>query len=90
MSEPIQLDLPLNNLVRKSENIDSPSKAIFFLHGFGQKSILAQNGPIWTLQTYHKVCIARNFEMDRMGRVPGPKTNILCCFVEIRFSAKTM
>ena len=35
MSEPIQLDLPLNNLVRKSESKDSPSKAIFFLHGFG-------------------------------------------------------
>ena len=35
MSEPIQLDLPLNNLVRKSENIDLPSKSIFFLHGFG-------------------------------------------------------
>ena len=30
MSEPIQLDLPLNNLVRKSESKDSPSKAIFF------------------------------------------------------------
>jgi len=35
MSVPIQLDLPLSNLVRKSENTDSPSKAIFFLHGFG-------------------------------------------------------
>ena len=35
MSEPIQLDLPLNNLVRKSESKDLPSKAIFFLHGFG-------------------------------------------------------
>ena len=31
----MQLDLPLNNLVRKSESKDSPSKAIFFLHGFG-------------------------------------------------------
>ena len=35
MSVPIQLDLPLSNLVRKSENTDSPSRAIFFLHGFG-------------------------------------------------------
>mgnify|MGYP005698951631 FL=1 len=35
MSEPIQLDIPLKNLVRKSESKDSPSKAIFFLHGFG-------------------------------------------------------
>ena len=35
MSEPIQLDLSLNNLVRKSESKDLPSKAIFFLHGFG-------------------------------------------------------
>ena len=35
MIEPIQLNLPLKNLVRKSESKDSPSKAIFFLHGFG-------------------------------------------------------
>ena len=35
MTKTLQLDLPLNNLIRKSENTDSPSKAIFFLHGFG-------------------------------------------------------
>ena len=35
MTKTLQLDLPLNNLIRKSENTDSPSKAIFFPHGFG-------------------------------------------------------
>ena len=35
MTKTLQLDLPLKNLIRKSENTDSPSKAIFFLHGFG-------------------------------------------------------
>ena len=35
MTETIQLELSLSNLVRKSENTNSSSKAVFFLHGFG-------------------------------------------------------
>ena len=35
MNSPEQLDLPLKNIIRKSQNIDMPSQSIFFLHGFG-------------------------------------------------------
>jgi phospholipase/carboxylesterase len=35
MSDTIQLDLPLNNLIRKSEKTTGPGPTIFFLHGFG-------------------------------------------------------
>ena len=35
MSNHITIELPLDNLIRKLENQNSPSKSIFFLHGFG-------------------------------------------------------
>ena len=35
MSNVTKLELPLDNLIRKSENNDTPSQSIFFLHGFG-------------------------------------------------------
>jgi len=35
MNDPMQLVLPLNNLIRESENKNTPSKSVFFLHGFG-------------------------------------------------------
>jgi len=35
MSDITQLDLPLKNIIRKSENTTDPGPTIFFLHGFG-------------------------------------------------------
>jgi len=35
MSNHLTIELPLDNLIRKLENQNSPSKSIFFLHGFG-------------------------------------------------------
>ena len=35
MSNVTKLELPLDNLIRKSENNNTPSQSIFFLHGFG-------------------------------------------------------
>ena len=35
MNNVTQLELPLDNLIRKSENINTLSQSIFFLHGFG-------------------------------------------------------
>tara|TARA_S200000501_G_scaffold286725_1_gene271215 strand:+ start:615 stop:1286 length:672 start_codon:yes stop_codon:yes gene_type:complete len=35
MINQIKIKLPLDNLIRKSEKSSSPSKSIFFLHGFG-------------------------------------------------------
>ena len=35
MSDVTKLELPLDNLIGKSENNNTPSQSIFFLHGFG-------------------------------------------------------
>ena len=35
MNQPIQLDLPLNNIVKKPESQSDSSPSIFLLHGFG-------------------------------------------------------
>ena len=35
MSNVTKLELPLDNLIRKSQNNNTPSQSIFFLHGFG-------------------------------------------------------
>jgi len=35
MNDMVELELPLENLIRKSENNNTPSQSVFFLHGFG-------------------------------------------------------
>ena len=84
MSNVTKLELPLDNLIRKSEN-NTPSQSIFFLHGFGSNmqdlfglsSLFNQNWTCVSLQAsipvqYNGWAWAE-LDFQNIGKLPKPE-----------------
>ena len=85
MSNVTKLELPLDNLIRKSENNNTPSQSIFFLHGFGSnmqdlfglRPLFNQNWTCVSLQSsipvqYNGWAWAE-LDFQNIGKLPKPE-----------------
>ena len=89
MNEPTQLDLPLNNIIKKSEDGSDTSPSIFFLHGFGSNMQdlfgLAQIfGKGWncislqaTIQVQYNGWAWADLDYTNIGKLPKPEQMII-------------
>ena len=85
MSNVTKLELPLDNLIRKSENNNTPSQSIFFLHGFGSNMqdlfglspLFNQNWTCVSLQAsipvHYNGWAWAELDFQNIGKLPKPE-----------------
>ena len=85
MNQPTQLDLPLNNIIKKCEDHSDSSPSIFFLHGFGSNmhdlfGITPFFGKEWTcislqatIQVQYNGWAWADLDPANIGKLPKPE-----------------
>tara|TARA_Y100000591_G_scaffold224954_1_gene196095 strand:- start:2492 stop:3157 length:666 start_codon:yes stop_codon:yes gene_type:complete len=88
MNELTQLDLPLNNIIKKPEDESDDSPSIFFLHGFGSNmqdlfGLVQIFGKDWncislqaTIQVQYNGWAWADLDFTNIGKLPKPEQMI--------------